>query len=769
MIKKKNSTDRKSLPIWTISILVFVILFSALMAPRRQTYKYNYQVGDITRSDIIAPYDFEILKPQALIQREQSEALKKVAFVFTQDDGIYTAQIERAEQYFQMAQILEQRHHKYQQSRNIRNLERYSTADLDALNQTVRTDSNAYVAVVNAFREQFNVPIEDAPFSEIFRPTDGRKINLPQTRISFITHLSSLFQSGITDIPLDSILSAQISVRSQGVETPVTVKNVYDLASATEQLTENIAKDFDVHAQKILMARISQLLVRPNLIYDKERTISRQKDVINRIPLVAGKVYKDEKIVGANTLITQEIYQKLHSLNFSEDRRNANIQGFNAFLKAVGNVFIIGLMYMVFVIFLLLYNKTLFYNVKKFLLLVICMMFSLGLGSVIAALAPSQMVLVPMTVTAMLLMIFFDERIAMVGSAVIMLVLTYIFGGYFPFIIIHAFPVMMAIISFKASRSRENILRPLVFILAGYLITIVAMNISSPESFPGMLNMLLFASGNAIVSVLVTNGLVMVIERIFGETTALSLLELSDVNRPLLKRLSLEAPGTFNHSIMVGNLLETAAEKIGADSLLARVGAYYHDIGKLGKVEYFVENQGGGENKLDELKPHMAAKVIISHVRKGLELAEEEKLPDIIKDFIATHHGTMTVDYFYQKAKQESEENIPPENEFRYPGPLPTTKETGLLMIVEAAEAAVRSLKKASPRSIEEKIEDVIYKRMNTGQLDECPLNFADLTKIKKAIYPMLVGLYHERIPYPEDKKEDEVRDESKNTEEIKA
>jgi len=277
------------------------------------------------------------------------------------------------------------------------------------------------------------------------------------------------------------------------------------------------------------------------------------------------------------------------------------------------------------------------------------------------------------------------------------------------------------------------------------------------------------AFGNAIVSVLVTNGLMMIIERIFGVTTSLSLLELSDMNRPLLKRLSLEAPGTFNHSIVVGNLLEAAAEKIGANSLLARVGAYYHDIGKLSKADYFVENQQGGENKLDQLKPHMAAKVIISHVRNGLELADQEKLPDVIKDFIATHHGAMTVDYFYQKALKESGEEGTQENEFRYPGPKPKTKETALLMIVEAAEAAVRSLPKATPRNIEAKIKEVISKRLNSGQLDECPLKFADLTKISSAIYPLLVGLYHERIPYPEDKKEEDKIEDIAITKEEKA
>ncbi len=769
LIKNKENKKQPKVSFWTISVLILLVLFSAFMAPKKQTYQYNYQVGDITRMDIIAPYDFDILKQQAAIQREQAEAIKKVPFVFSEDDKAEGEQLDRTELFFQMAKTLEQRYNKYQNAIQVRNLNRYRTDDFAKLNETVRTDSNAYLAVVNAFEEQYDIHVTESPFSEIYAPSEGKRIPLDTLRRDYITHLSTLFESGITDISLDSILSTQISIRKEGVEVPATVKNMFDRNSATEQLTENLAKDYDIYSQKILISRIAHLLIKPNMIYDKERTTTRQEDVIGRIPLVVGKVFKDEKIVGANTLITQEIYQKLYSLNYAEEKRSANIQGMNAVLKVLGDVFIMAMLFMIFVIFLIMYDKSLFTDVNRFLLLIICLVIALGLGSTIALVAPAQMILVPITITAMLLMIFFDERVALMGSAIVLLVLSYIMGGSFRFILMHTFPAVMAVIALRRSRTRENVLRPLLFILIGYFVTISAMNIASLEPIQKTLITLGLAFGNAIVSVLVTNGLMMVIERIFGVTTSLSLLELSDMNRPLLKRLSLEAPGTFNHSIVVGNLLEAAAEKIGANSLLARVGAYYHDIGKLSKADYFVENQQGGENKLNQLKPHMAAKVIISHVRNGLELAEQEKLPDVIKDFIATHHGTLTVDYFYQKALSESGEEGTQENEFRYPGPTPKTKETALLMIVEAAEAAVRSLQKATPRNIEAKIKEVIAKRLNSGQLDECPLKFADLTKIQSAIYPLLVGLYHERIPYPEDKKDEEKNEDAQVPKEEKA
>ncbi len=768
LIKNNQAQGSGKVSIWIIASLVVMVIFSSLVAPKKQTHQYNYQVGDITRMDIIAPYDFDILKPRAAIEKEQDEAIKKVAFVFSEDIGVKDQQIERTEVFFQMAKTLEQRYEKYKYSQTMRRIQRFTTTDLEALNESVRTDSNAFMAVINAMEEQFSIHADEAPFSQIFMPSEAKRVPLDTLRMNFITHLSILYESGVSDISLDSIRSNQISLRQGSIETPASVKNLFDISSATEQLTENLVKGYNIHEQKVMISRIAHLLMKPNLIYDKERTMNRQQDVIDRIPLVAGKVFKDEKIVGANTLITSEIYQKLYSLKYAEEKNNENLQGFSNFLKGLGDILVIAMLFMIFILFLIMYDKSLFKDVNRFLLLIICMVISLGLGAAVALVAPTHMILVPLSITAMLLMIFFDERIALMGSSTLLLVLAYVMGGSFHFILMHAFPMIMAIISLRNTRTRENVLKPLLFVAAGYFASVSAMNIASLETFTAWLVMMGLALANAIVSVLIANGLMMVIERIFGVTTSLSLLELSDMNRPLLKRLSLEAPGTFNHSIVVGNLLEAAAEKIGANSLLARVGAYYHDIGKLSKVEYFVENQQGlEENKMDQLKPHMAAKVIISHVRNGLELAEQEKLPDEIKDFIATHHGTMRVDYFYQKALAEAEKTGTdiPESEYCYPGPKPKTKETALLMIVEASEAAVRSLPKATPKNIEAKINEVISKRLNSGQLDECPLQFIDLTKIQKAIYPLLVGLYHERVPYPEDKKEDEKKSSNKKEE----
>ncbi|MEC9006618.1 MAG: HDIG domain-containing metalloprotein, partial [Candidatus Neomarinimicrobiota bacterium] len=246
-----------------------------------------------------------------------------------------------------------------------------------------------------------------------------------------------------------------------------------------------------------------------------------------------------------------------------------------------------------------------------------------------------------------------------------------------------------------------------------------------------------------------------ILEVSFGITTNLTLIELLDFQQPLLKRLQQEANGTFNHCVVVGNLAEACADAIGANSLLCRVGAYYHDIGKMLRPEYYIENQYGGENKHDKLTPVMSAKIIKSHVSDGLLLAKEYSLPNIVSDFIPMHHGTSRVEYFYRQALEE--DNNVDEEQFKYSGPKPNTKETGILMICEAIEAGIRSIKEPDLIKIEEMITKIINSRISSGQLSECPLTMDELTRIKgnmdgnSGLLSVLKGIYHIRIEYPEE------------------
>jgi len=260
------------------------------------------------------------------------------------------------------------------------------------------------------------------------------------------------------------------------------------------------------------------------------------------------------------------------------------------------------------------------------------------------------------------------------------------------------------------------------------------------------------------MSPVIAYGMLIFYEKVFGITTDLTLLELADFNQPLLRELSTKAPGTFHHSIVMGNLAEEAAAAIGANRIMARVGCYYHDIGKITKPSFFVENQMESVNRHEVLNPSMSAKIIIAHVKNGIELAKKYKIPQGIIDFIPMHHGTTLVSYFYNKAKGSIDENKEDLSDYiyRYPGPKPQTKETGIAMLADTVEAATKAIEDPTPKKLEDKIDGVIKNRFIEGELDECELTLKDLTKIKKAFLKILVGIHHQRIKYPEETSKDD-------------
>jgi putative nucleotidyltransferase with HDIG domain len=262
----------------------------------------------------------------------------------------------------------------------------------------------------------------------------------------------------------------------------------------------------------------------------------------------------------------------------------------------------------------------------------------------------------------------------------------------------------------------------------------------------------LWALAGATVVGFFVLGVLPFIERAFKVTTAMTLLELGDMNHPLLKRLAQQAPGTFNHSLTLATIAEGAAEAIGANGLLARVGAYFHDCGKLNKPEYFIENQAGGPNKHAKLSPAMSLLIIVGHVKDGIEMAREYHLPPVINHFIESHHGTTLVEYFFHAAKKrQNEDDQPSEIEFRYPGPKPRTRETAILLLCDSVEAAIRTMPDPNPRRIEQFVHQMAMKRLMDGQFADSPITLAELSTIEEAITKSLCGIYHGRIAYPKD------------------
>ncbi|MEK7435200.1 MAG: HDIG domain-containing metalloprotein [Cyanobacteriota bacterium] len=356
---------------------------------------------------------------------------------------------------------------------------------------------------------------------------------------------------------------------------------------------------------------------------------------------------------------------------------------------------------------------------------------------------------------AMLVRIFTNFQISLILSIVVT-VSTYMFiTNDVSVLAINLFSVIISIFSLAKIQQRADLVKSGVIISAVNILLLgsIKIIISPTLDFNQFFNSMAWAAGTGIFSAVYSIGALPFLESIFGLVTSFKLFELANPNQPLLRQLMLKAPGTYQHSLIVGNLAEAAAEAINGDPLLTRVGAMYHDVGKMIRPYFFIENQQGLENQHSKISPRLSALVITSHVKEGIELAKEYKIPSIIIDFIPMHHGTSLVAYFFHQAKQTEKQEDVLEEHFRYPGPKPRTKETAILMLADAAEAAVRAISKPSVEQIQKTIGKIIKARLEDGQLSEAPLTLVDLERISTEFLRVLQSLYHSRIEYPSEEK----------------
>lgn len=362
--------------------------------------------------------------------------------------------------------------------------------------------------------------------------------------------------------------------------------------------------------------------------------------------------------------------------------------------------------------------------------------------------------LYPIAIFSILVTVLFDAEVGTFNTFILALLLGILHRFNFSIVLITIILGSVACFSIQRVRHRSEFFKTILYLLVSSTILIFILesyNISPSEE---IVNLLGFGWANAVISPLLAMGILPVFESLFGFTTNVTLLELSDLNNPLLKRLALEAPGTYHHSILVGNLSEAAAKAIDANPLLARVGAYYHDIGKIEIPEYFVENQLGIKSKHENLTPTMSAIILASHIKKGRALGEEADLPDEVLNFLEEHHGTMTMTYFYNKAREMGIEN-PSDEEFKYPGPRPRSRETAIVMLADSVEAASRTLTDPKPARIRNLVQNIINDRFQSGELQECPLTLKDLAEIRESFTQILIGVFHHRIEYPEEEAEE--------------
>lgn len=755
---------------WSVFWAMAFIIMIALLFPKNRYSEYNYKINDITRAAIIAPFDFPILKSEAELANDRKETLKNIPFVFLQNDQIQQTELSNLETFFKDIEKVRAAKKKYEDSQQLLDRYRYSKK-YDEILSMAQTDSISYNNLLNQLQENNKFDKNSSVYTELlFNPNNLKEnVSFPSNFYPPLRQtLSDLYAHLILDIPKSTILSDRIVILQNNEELLENIEQFLTLEEAWTKAKLTLQAKFPEQDSKIINTGYEIIVhfLTPNLIFQKEITKSRQQDAINKVPISKGIVLENEKIVDANTKITPEIFRKLESLS-KEQARKANIHGgIRTSLPLIGDpiiflgqILLISVIFFFFITFLLAYRRSILSNPKMVILIgIIFLTQSIFTVIFVNKLNISEFA-IPLTIAAMTLTILFDSKIAFVGAATITIIVAAQLRSSIDFIIISLFVNSFAIYSVRILRKRSQVFHSIIFILIGYLIAISIIELLKYSSIKTIVDRLFYAGINGVLSPFLAYGMISLLEVIFGITTDLTLLELADFNHPVLKLLSKEATGTFTHSITVGNLAEAAADAVGANALLARVGAYYHDIGKITKPEYFIENQAYDINKHDNLTPNLSALIIINHVKEGIRLAKEYKLPKAIIDFIPTHHGTTRVEYFYSKALEQSGSDVN-ESDFSYPGPKPSTKETGILMICESIEAASRSLEKPTVGNIEKIIDQIIEKRLKEGQLDQCPLTLVDLNKIKgdikanTGILPILKGIHHLRVEYPDQEKE---------------
>jgi len=581
-----------------------------------------------------------------------------------------------------------------------------------------------------------------------------KRKDLPEVRQS----LTEIYNNEIYKIGVLSQLNAVPEVRNKNVlirkgdNGNITHRDeLLDIVLANAKLLTVLNKRYDVDSIDVeYYYLIGRSFIQPNLRVNMAEYNSRLSEEMDKISSLKEVVDEGNIIVRSGRKVHDRQERILQEMVKMQQQEAAKQGWFLNTLPALARIFLVLISLSMLYLFLYYFRKEIYYSNAKIMALLLAIGFQMLFIYIINQWELSSY-LYPVAFLAVVVTILFDAEVGILTSIILALLLGIMHRFNFTLTFMTFIVGTIAALSSRKVRHRTQFFQIMLFVsISTALFILLIENIKvTPQA--EIFTEMGFGLVNGFVVILLTIGLLPFFEFLFGITTDITLLELSDLNHPLLKRLALEAPGTYQHSIIVGNISEEAAKAIGANSLLTRVGAYFHDIGKMEIPEYFVENQISIKSRHESLTPSMSSIILSSHVKKGRLLGEAADIPDDVLNFIEEHHGTMVQSYFYDKALKQgaSEENV---DKFRYPGPRPQTRETGIAMLADAVEAASRTLDKPTPARIETLIQRIINARFQSGELDECSLTLRDLAKIKEAFSKVLVASFHHRVKYPQQK-----------------
>jgi cyclic-di-AMP phosphodiesterase PgpH len=673
----------------TIFLLTGIVLYFSL--PQEARFRYEYQKGrPWMHSTLYAPYNFAILKSETELAHEKDSLLKDLVPYFAYADSVSQRELAMLNKYL----------------------------DRTGIAKSVNSGQIAILKLklTGIYSDVYNVGIIGQNY-----------INNP-----------NLLENGALKIVKNNI----------GKE--IQISTVYSLKSAYSEIHKKIDDLKKGHPEwkNCLDNFQPELYLSDNLIFDLQKNRQLTNKILENISPNHGIVQEGERIVSQGDIITANTFSILESLRITFEKSRGESSTY--ILIVLGRVLLIVTLLLTLYLFLLNIRRKLIRSKRDVSFTLITFTLMILSCAVATRYGSFNIYIVPFTALALIIRTFLDTRVAIFVNMIAALVVGFMVPNGYEFVLLQIPVGSIAVISLNKMQKREQLILTTIFIFLSYSAIFIGISLMQEANLKAVewVNIKWFAF-NAMLTMM-TYLLVYILEKSFGFVSDITLIELTFTNQKLLKTLSLEAPGTFHHSLQVANLSEMAISKIGGNSLLVRAGAMYHDIGKIPNAHYFIENQTAGINPHDNLTSEESAEIIIGHVRKGAELAKKHKLPEQIVDFILTHHGTTKTGYFYRKELKTKNHAEIDHDKFAYKGPLPSTRETAVVMLADSIEAASRSLVVKNPENIRNLVENIFREKVEWGQLEYAPLTFKDIRILKSLFQEKLINIYHVRMNYQE-------------------
>ena len=542
----------------------------------------------------------------------------------------------------------------------------------------------------------------------------------------------------------DSLAAIMLVTNKEGGRCMV--RDVYSIKSAYETLFTDSRLD---GVRSALMKMDINLFIHPNIRYDGQRSEQAKLDILATIPTNSGVMKQGQEIINRGEIVTEEKARMIDSYNNFLSSRSDN----ELYVTNVLQMLYVVVLFTMFMFYMKLFRHDYLEKPRSLAMAFTLITIFPIMNSLVMRWSPQSIYIVPLCLAPMFIRVFLDSRTAGMTHLIIVLICAATVSEKFEFIVVQSMAGLVAIYELKELSKRSQIFVTAIMIFLSYIVTFTILKYMDNReiTFDALQQSYLCFVANGTL-LLLTYPLMFLVEKMFGFISPVTLFELSDTNRDLLRKLSEEAPGTFQHSIMVGNLAAAIATEVGAKSLLVRTGALYHDIGKMKHPVFFTENQSG-VNPHTRLQPQDSARIIIGHVTEGLKIAEKNNIPDVIRVFIQTHHGKGLAKYFYNTYRNAHPDEEVDEKPFRYPGPNPFSQEQAILMMADAVEAASRSLNEYTEESISALVNKIIDSQVADGCFQDCPITFKDIATAKRVLIERLKTMYHTRIQYPELKK----------------